>query len=154
MFSASTGVTSRNPPYSFDTDACDYGIGCTVSQTHTDWKTKPLGYWSRTVNASERKYSASEREFIAVVWALKTLRPYLMYETFVVHSDHHALHWLFTISEPSARLKRWRLILSEFDYTIAYKKGKDNHHADAMLRILTGSPTITIVTWTNLPTNF
>ena len=135
-------LPQRGLQYSVDTDACDYGIGCTLFQTYPDGERKPLGFWSRTLNDAERNYSASERECLPVVWALKTLRPYLMYEKFVVHSDHHALHRLFTITEPSSRLTRWRLRLAEFDFTMAYKKGADNHHADALSRLLTGSPTV------------
>ena len=66
-----------------------------------------------------------------------------MYETFVVHSDHHAIHLMFTITEPSARLMRWWLILGKFTFSIAYKKGKYNHHGDAIFRLLTGRPTAT-----------
>ena len=82
---------------------------------------------------------------------VKKSAPYLTHETFVVHSDHHALHWLFTITEPSARLTRWRLILAEFTFSIAYKKGKDNHHADAMSRLLIGSPTTTDDDYDDIP---
>ena len=74
-----------------------------------------------------------------------------MHETFVVHSDHHALHWMFTITEPSARLTRWQLILAEYSFSIAYKEGKDNHHADAMSRLLTGSPTTTNDDYDDIP---
>ena len=60
----------------------------------------------------------------------------------MVHSDHHAIHWLFIITEPSSRLTRWRLRVAEFDFTIAYKKGAENNHADPLSMLLTGSRTI------------
>ena len=66
----------------------------------------------------------------------------MMFEEFVVHSAHHSLRWLFNIVEPSGRLTRWRLLLAEFNFKVAYKKGADNHHADALSRLLSGSPTI------------
>lgn len=47
-----------------------------------------------------------------------------------------------TISEPSGRLTRWRLLLAEFNFQIKYKKGADNHHADALSRLLIASPTV------------
>ena len=128
-------------PYSVDTDASAYGLGCALFQTHSDGSRKPIGFWSRSLNPAEKNYSASERECLAVVWALQTLRPYLIYEHTTVHTDHRALHWLMNISEPSGRLTRWRLRLSEFDITIQYRKGKDNQQADALSRLLTGSPT-------------
>ena len=77
-----------------------------------------------------------------MVWALKTLRPYLMYEKFIVHTDHAALHWLLTINEPSGRLMRWRLRLAEFDFEVKYKKGKANAQADALSRLFTDADTI------------
>ena len=60
----------------------------------------------------------------------------------MVHSDHHDLHWIITITEPSGRLTRWRLRLAEFDFTFAYKIGAENHQTDALSRLLTGSPPI------------
>ena len=68
-----------------------------------------------------------------------------------MHSDHRALHWLFTMTEPSARLARWRLILAEFTFSIAYKKGKDNHHANEMSRLLIGSPNTTDDGYDDIP---
>ena len=66
-------------PYSVDSDASDYGVGCALFQTHEDDNRRPIGFWSRSLNDAERNYSASERECLAVVWGLKTLRPCLLY---------------------------------------------------------------------------
>ena len=129
-------------PYSVDCDASDYGIGCALFQTHPDGERKPIGFWSRSLLPAEVNYSASERECLAVVWALKTLRPYLMYEKFVVYTDHAALHWLLTIDDPSGRLIRWRLRLAEYDFEVKYKKGKANTQADALSRLNTSAETI------------
>ena len=131
-----------NLPYSLDCDASDYGIGCALFQTHPDGERKPIGFWSRSLLPAEENYSASERECLAVVWALKTLRPYLMYEKFTVYTDHAALHWLLTITDPSGRLIRWRLRLAEYDFEVKYKKGKANTQADALSRLNTLSETI------------
>ena len=129
-------------PYSVDTDASEYGLGCTLFQTNEDGKRKPIGYWSRSLKPAEKNYSASERECLGVVWALLTLRPYLQFEKFIVHTDHHALRWLLNITEPSSRLTRWRLRLAEFDFEVHFGKGKENHHTDAFSRLLSGPPTV------------
>ena len=63
-------------PYMIDTDASAYQLGCTLLQEHdeaNDWR--PVGYWSYSLNDSERNYSATERECFTVVWAVRTLRP-------------------------------------------------------------------------------
>ncbi len=127
-------------PYSVDTDASNYGVGCALFQTNEDGVRRPIGFWSRTMTAAEKNYSATERECLAAIFAIKTLRPYLMFERFDLHTDHAALQWLFSIEDPSGRLMRWRLRLAEYDFNICYKKGANNHHADAMSRLATLSP--------------
>lgn len=57
-----------------------------------------------------------------MLWALQTLRPYLMGANFTITTDHAALRWLMSITEPSRRLMRWRLWLAEFEFDFTYKK--------------------------------
>ena len=72
-----------------------------------------------------------------MVWALTTLRPYLQCESFIAYSDQASLRWLLKIANPSGRLMRWRLRLSEFDFTVQYKRGLCNTQADALPRLAT-----------------
>lgn len=124
-------------PFSVDTDSSDYQVGCALFQTYEDGKRYPIGYWSRSLHQAEKNYSVSEKECLAVVWALTTLRPYLQGVHFTVNTDHSCLRWLMSISDPSGRLMRWRLRLSEFDFAVKYKKGTCNVHADALSRLET-----------------
>ena len=129
-------------PYSVDTDASDYQIGAAPFQTHPDSQRKPIAFFSRTLASAERNYSVSEKEFLAVIWAVQTLRPYLYGEHFIVHTDHALLRWLMNVADPSGTLIRWRLRLLEFDFEIKYKKGKANSKADALSRLLTEGETV------------
>ena len=135
-------LPKKDLPYSVDTDASDYQIGAALFQTHPDAQRKPIGFFSRTLAAAERNYSVSEKEFLAVIWAVQTLRPYLYGEHFIVHTDHASLRWVMNVTDPSGRLSRWRLLLSEFDFEIKYKKGKANSQADALSRLLTEGETV------------
>ena len=45
------------------------------------------------------------------------------------------------IAEPSGRLMRWRIRLSEFDFQVEYKKSKLNTQADALSRLATDGET-------------
>ncbi len=54
---------------------------------------------------------------------------------FKAYTYHEALRWLMTVDDPSGRLKRWRLRLSEFDFTPCCKKGKENAAADMANRL-------------------
>lgn len=67
-----------------------------------------------------KNYSASKREGVAVVCALKFLLHYLMYEIFVVRIDHAVMHCLLAMTEPSGRLIRWRLRLAQFEFEEKY----------------------------------
>ena len=107
-------------PYILDTDASAYQIGCVLLQEQQEGDMRPVGYWSRTLNSAERGYSPTERECLAVVWGVTKLRPYIERTKFTVRTDHNALRWLMNVDDPSGRLIRWRLRLSEFDYTIVY----------------------------------
>ncbi|CDF36419.1 unnamed protein product [Chondrus crispus] len=128
--------------YSVDTDASDYQIGAALFQTHPDAQRKLIGFFSRTLAAAEINYSVSENECLAVIWAVQTLRPYLYGEHFIVHTDHASWRWLMNVTDPSGRLIRWRLRLSEFDFEIKYKKGKANNQADALSRLRTAGETV------------
>lgn len=116
-----------------------FGIGCTLLQRHDDGKPKPIGYRSRTISHAEQNYSAPERESLAVVWALQTLSPYSLYETFTAYSNPSALYWLMNITEVSVRLTRWRLNIAEYDFQITYKKRSENARDDALSRLLTSA---------------
>lgn len=125
--------------YSLDTDASNGQLGATLYQRDPEdsKKKNPIGYWSRTLNVHEKTYSTTEKECLSVVWALLTLRPYLLGEHFIVHFDHDCLRWLMNVTDPSRRLLRRRLRLSDFDFDVRYKKGTSNAVADALSRLNT-----------------
>ena len=127
-------------PYMIDTDASAYQLGCTLLQEHegaNDWR--PVGYWSYLLKDSERNYSATDRECFAVVWAVRTLRPYVEGTKFTVRTDHDALRWLMSLTESSGRLTRWRLRLAEYDFTIQYRPGRVHQVPDALSRLISPS---------------
>lgn len=122
-------------PFVITTDASNYAIGAILSQGKIG-NDLPISYASRTLNSSETKYSTTEKELLAVVWAVKYFRPYIFGRKFKIVTDHKPLQWLFSIKEhTNSKLARWRLRLEEYDYEIIYKKGISNKNADALSRI-------------------
>ncbi|CAF2263104.1 unnamed protein product [Rotaria magnacalcarata] len=87
-------------PFILELDACEYGIGCVLSQEY-DNKISVIAYASRTLNPAERKYSAVEREAFAIVWATKHFRQYLEGGPVIVRTDCKALQWLKTARDPT-----------------------------------------------------
>lgn len=116
------------------TDASNFAIGAVLSQG-TIGSDKPIAYASRTLNTSEINYSTIEKELLAIVWATKYFRPYLFGRKFKVVTDHKPLQWVMSLKEPGSRLTRWRLKLSEYNFTAVYKQGKNNTNADALSRV-------------------
>ncbi|KAL4136459.1 hypothetical protein QTP88_008007 [Uroleucon formosanum] len=121
-------------PFIVTTDASNTAIGAILSQGKigTDLL---ITYASRTLNKAEKNYNTTEKELLAIVWAVKQFRPYLYGRKFTVVTDHKPLTWLFGVKDPGARLVRWRLQLEEFDYDVIYKPGTQNTNSDALSRI-------------------
>ena len=91
----STVLAYPDPNGSFflDTDASGVGIGAVLSQEHNGVE-KVIGYFSRTLSKSERRYCVTRRELLAVIEALKHFHPYLYDIPFTIRSDHGSLRWL------------------------------------------------------------
>lgn len=117
-------------PFKLTTDASNIAIGGVLAQSN-----RPIAFYSRTLNSAEKNYSTIEKELLAILDSVKHFRPYLFGRKFTVETDHNPLVWLYKIKEPNSRLIRWKLKLEEFDFTIVYKKGKENYVADALSRV-------------------
>ena len=59
-------LLKANLPYSIDTDASDYQVGCALFQTDKNGERRPIGFWSRSLNSTDN-YSTPEKECLAVV---------------------------------------------------------------------------------------
>ena len=123
--------------YVLDTDACNYQLGCVLMQEQDDGSHRPIGYWSRSLTKAEKNYSTTEKECLAIVWAVLTLRPYLEGNRFTLRTDHHSLRWIMNLADASGRLQRWRLRLADFEYDIVHRAGVKHQAADALSRLPT-----------------
>ncbi|CAN6570924.1 unnamed protein product [Malus baccata var. baccata] len=97
-------------PFELMCDASDYALGAVLGQR----KNKPphvIYYASRTLNDAQLNYSTTEKELLAVVFALDKFRSYLIGTKVIVFTDHAALKYLFTKKEAKPRLIRWMLLL-------------------------------------------
>ena len=122
-----------NKPSVVTTDASDFALGAVLSQGQIG-RDLPIAYASRTLDKAETNYSTTEKELLAIVFAVKHFRPYLYGHKFTLVTDHRPLLWLNGLKDPVSRLARWKIKLTEFDYDIVYKRGIANSNADALSR--------------------
>ena len=126
-------------PFVVETDASNVSLGAVLAQKKSDGKIHPVQYASRTMTDAERNYSTSEREALAVIFALKKFRVYLLSSIpFKIVTDHQALRYSFQKKDIHGRLARWLDFLAEYDFLIEYRPGKNNGSADFLSRISLG----------------
>ncbi|KAM1728953.1 hypothetical protein ACFX12_019408 [Malus domestica] len=122
-------------PFELMCDASDYALGAVLGQRKNK-QPHVIYYASRTLNDAQLNYSTTEKELLAVVFALDKFRSYLIGTKVIVFTDHAALKYLFTKKEAKPRLIRWMLLIQEFDIEIKDKKGSDNVVADHLSRLV------------------
>ena len=121
-------------PYKLYTDASGYAVGAILAQD-IDGVERPVHYVSKTLNETQRKWSAIEREAYAIIYAIEKLRPYLVGARFTVYTDHKPLRSLFQAEIKNFRIQRWSMYISETGCKIEYRKGSNNTCADMLSRL-------------------
>ncbi|GKC72573.1 reverse transcriptase domain-containing protein [Tanacetum coccineum] len=71
-------------------DARDFAIGTVLGQHH-EKHFRPIHYASKTMNEAESHYTTTEKEMLAVVYAFKKFRSYLILNKSIVYTDHSVL---------------------------------------------------------------
>lgn len=116
------------------TDASAYALGATLMQYGDDNLLHPVAFASKKLKDAETRYSATERELLALVWATAHFKCYLANTHFTIYTDHAPLTFVLKIRDPTSRIARWICTLSDFDYSIEYIQGKFNGVADFLSR--------------------
>ena len=121
--------TQASSSFLLQTDTSAVGLGVVLEQGGY-----VIAYASRSLTAPERQYSAIQRECLAVVYALKQFRHYLLGRRFQLVTDHAPLQWL-SAQKMEGMLCRWALAMQEYNFQIVYRKWVLNGNADVLSRL-------------------
>jgi len=117
-------------------DASDHHIGGVLQQWDEPRGWRPLGFFSRKLSDTEKRYSAFDRELVAAVSSVRHFRHMLEGRQFTIYTDHKPLTYaLHRTTDPwSARQQRHLAYLAEMTADIQHVPGKENVVADTLSR--------------------
>ena len=128
---------SFSKDFILETDASAQGLGAILSQEQEDGQVHPVAYASRALSPSERNYSITEMETLAVVWAISHFQYYLYGQSVTVYTDHTAVKAVLEVPNPTGKHARWWMKVygqGVKNIKIVYRSGKSNVNADALSR--------------------
>ena len=109
---------------------------------------RPIAFSSKRLTKAEVNYSQTDREALALVFAVNKFKYYILGRNFELRTDHKPLLGLFGRNKciptnANSRLIRWSILLAQYDYDLYYKSGRTNHVADALSRLPIDDDTVT-----------
>ncbi|XP_059827450.1 uncharacterized protein LOC132395170 [Hypanus sabinus] len=130
---ATMHAVDETAPFQVECDASDFALAATLNQ-----EGRPVAFFSRTLQGSEIRHSAVEKEAQAIVEAVRHWRHYLAGKRFTVLTDQRSVAFLFSNQQrgkiKNDKILRWRIELSTYTYDILYRPGRLNEPPDALSR--------------------
>ena len=117
-------------------DTSDWTTGGVLSQKDDEGVLHPVAFFSKTLNPAECNYEIYDKELLAIIRCFEAWKPELegTENPVQVLTDHKALEYFMTTKKLTRRQARWAEMLSEFNFEIVYRPGKQNDKADALTR--------------------
>uniref|UniRef100_A0A3Q2C787 ribonuclease H n=1 Tax=Cyprinodon variegatus TaxID=28743 RepID=A0A3Q2C787_CYPVA len=117
-----------------DTDASNNSVGAVLSQVQ--WgEERVWAFASCQLAPAQQRYCDTRRELLAAVRFTRQFHHYLLGRKFLLRTDHGSLTWLFRFKCPEGQLARWLEELSQYDFHIEHRAGKQHANAGAMSRL-------------------
>ena len=119
----SLGIIDWTLPFNVYTDASDFSISGSLTQTDVNGNDYPICFYSKKLNDSQKVWPIIEREALAVLEALQRFKCWIFGYKIHVYCDHNPLSYLTDSTPKSPRLLRWALALQCYDLAFHYKSG-------------------------------
>lgn len=116
------------------TDASVIGIGAVLKQIQHNGEEKPVAYFSKKINESQKNKKATFLECLAIKESIKFWQHWLIGNYFIVYTDHKPLEKLNIRNRPDDELGDMSHYLSQYNCEIKYFPGKNNTEADCLSR--------------------
>lgn len=121
-------------------DASPTGLGAVLLQENRRKEKRIIAFASKALTDLERKYFQTEREALALVWAVEKFKLFLLGTKFKLITDCKPLDFLFSHrSKPCPRIERWVLRVQSFSFDVIYQPGATNL-ADSLSRLAVQQP--------------
>src|ERR1700761_1604503 len=123
-------------PITIETDASKYVTAGIISQTGDDGILRPIAYRSKSMSKSECNYDIHDNKLLAIILALEDWRRYIKEsrQQTKILTDHKNLVPFMTKKRLNERQVQWKQFLSQFDFKIVYRPGKEAGKPDALTR--------------------
>jgi len=109
--------------FEVETDGSDFAISATLNQAG-----RPVAFFSRTLQGSEVRHPAVEKEAQAISETVRHWKHYLTGRHFTLKTDQRSVSFMFDKHQrrkvKNNKIMRWRMELSCFDFDIVYRPGR------------------------------
>ena len=116
------------------TNANSAGAGAVLLQP-VGREERVLAFASYRFSKTDSRRGPTEREYMAVLWAIKHFRQYVAGRRFTLVICCSALMWLFRSRNLDPKLHRWALSLQEYDIDLRWRAGSANLVPDCLSRL-------------------
>ena len=123
-------------PFISDTNASHRGLGAVLSQVQGG-KERVIAYVACALSKTERNYTTTWKDLLALVWGTEHFETYLYGKRFLARNDHSwiALQWLKNFKNPRGQVAHCLERLSDVDFEVEHCSGQFHGNAYGLSRL-------------------